>query len=279
MATRQSKNYGFTLQDNNEFVDIETTAENFEIVDEELKKLSDKVDDNASSIEELEAAAVAIAKEIASLKNNQESGGAVSQEVSAKITALESQLVTVNSNITNLKTRTTALETKMKTVENDIDNLETDMDAVEKDIDILETKMTTAEGDIDDLKVDVDDIKKDIVTLGAKLPSASPGTVLYTGSGKVSEDIIKYRVVIVEFQEQNSSAYIPVLCTVRNDEDDAYIRIYGLTANLVNGSKFDGVYIAIEKSTMNVYTSQKSTFEWYKSGSYAASSGKIIGVI
>lgn len=272
MATRQSKNYGFTLQDNNEFVDIETTAENFEIVDEELKRLSDKVDDNASSIEELEAAAVAIAKEIASLKNNQESGGAVSQEVSAKITALESQLVTVNSNITNLKTRTTALEKDMNTAESDIDNLETD-------ISNLKTKMSTAESDIDNLETDMSNAKNSIDDLNGKVPSTVPGAVLYSGSGKVSEDIIKYRVVIVEFQEQNSSAYIPVLCTVRNDEDDAYIRIYGLTANLVNGSKFDGVYIAIEKSTMNVYTSQKNTFEWYKSGSYAASSGKIIGVI
>ena len=112
---------------------------------------------------------------------------------------------------------------------------------------------------------------------GASLNTV-PGTVLYSGSGKVSTDITKYRVVTVDFKEQNSTDYIPVLCTVRNDPDDSYIRIYGLTANLVNSSYFDGVYIAINKSTMGIYTSQIKNFEWYKSGSYTAYYGKIIGI-
>ena len=273
MATRQSKNYGLTLQDNNEFVDIETTAENFEIVDEELKKLSDKVDDNASSIEELEAAAVAIAKEIASLKNNQESGGAVSQEVSAKITALESQLVTVNSNITNLKTRTTALEKDMNTAESDIDNLETD-------ISNLEAKMSTAESDIDNIETDMSNAKKSIDDLNGKVPSTVPGAVLYSGSGKVSEDIIKYRVVIVNVKEENATQYnIPVLCSVRNT--DNAILLYGMTANVESNKNFECVYIKIEKSTMNVQTSQISTYKWTASNSsfYYASFKEIIGVI
>lgn len=171
MATRQSNNYGFTLQDNDEFVDIETTAANFEIVDTELKKVSEKAVINASDISSLEAAAAKLEKDIAALKASQESGGTVSAETAAKITALESQLTTVNANITNLKTRVSTLEGKMTTAEGDIDTLESDMDAAESDIDNLESKMTSAEGDIDALETDMDSAEKDIDNLEAEVES------------------------------------------------------------------------------------------------------------
>ena len=282
MATRQSKNYGFTLQDNNEFVDIETTAANFEKVDTELKDVSDKTDSNAESIEDLEATAAELEKEIAALKATQESGGTVSAEVSAKITALESQLTTVNANITNLKSRTTNLETKMTTAEDDIDDLEVDMNTVNKDIDSLETKMTTAEGDIDELEADMATAEKDIAALKANSSKVSCGTVLYSGSGKVSEDITKYSVVIVKYKNPNFTDYTPVLCTVQNDSGDLYIRIRGMSPHIQTSNKYDDlVYISIEKSSMTINTSNAASRSYtsydfqYQTGSFK----EIIGVI
>lgn len=220
MATRQSNNYGFTLQDNDEFVDIETTAANFEIVDTELKKVSDKAVINASDISSLEAAAAKLEKDIAALKASQESGGTVSAETAAKITALESQLTTVNANITNLKTRVSTLEGKMTTAEGDIDTLESDMDAARRDIDSLESKMTTAEGDIDALESDMDNAEKDIDNLENKMSTAetdidnleaevesiksqqgSGSEVLFSGilsEGKTISNISNYNLVLIQ---------------------------------------------------------------------------------
>lgn len=220
MATRQSNNYSFTLQDNDEFVDIETTAANFEIVDTELKKVSEKAVINASDISSLEAAAAKLEKDIAALKASQESGGTVSAETAAKITALESQLTTVNANITNLKTRVSTLEGKMTTAEGDIDTLESDMDAAESDIDSLESKMTSAEGDIDVLETDMDNAEKDIDNLKNKMSTAetdidnleaevesiksqqgSGSEVLFSGilsEGKTISNISNHNLVLIQ---------------------------------------------------------------------------------
>lgn len=282
MATRQSKNYGFTLQDNNEFVDIETTAANFEKVDTELKDVSDKTDSNAESIEDLEATAAELEKEIAALKATQESGGTVSAEVSAKITALESQLATVNSNITNLKSRTTNLETKMTTAEDDIDDLEVDMNTVNKDIDSLETKMTTAEGDIDKLEADMTSAEKDIAALKANSSKVSCGTVLYdlNNSNKVSADITKYSIVIVQFLESNSYSYIPVLCSVKNSE--SVIDICGMAPSHNKDNYYESVHIKFLKSTWEIHSYTVHSFV-LSAGTgttyYTADFNKIIGII
>lgn len=53
MATKQSANYNLTLQDNDEFVEIETTAANFKKLDEIIKGLEDEIDSNSSKITDL----------------------------------------------------------------------------------------------------------------------------------------------------------------------------------------------------------------------------------
>lgn len=53
MATKQSANYDLTLQDNDEFIEIETTAENFKKLDEIIKGLEDEIDGNTEKITNL----------------------------------------------------------------------------------------------------------------------------------------------------------------------------------------------------------------------------------
>lgn len=55
MATRKSENYSLTLQDNDEFVDIETTAANFENLDRVIKEIDDKLFENGKALEEVQA--------------------------------------------------------------------------------------------------------------------------------------------------------------------------------------------------------------------------------
>lgn len=53
MAIRKSKNYNLTLQDNDEFVDIETTAGNFEKLDDIVKEIDSKLAKNQEEVENL----------------------------------------------------------------------------------------------------------------------------------------------------------------------------------------------------------------------------------
>lgn len=55
MATKKSKNYNLTLQDNDEFVDIETTAANFENLDTVIKEIDDKLAENGEALKDLQA--------------------------------------------------------------------------------------------------------------------------------------------------------------------------------------------------------------------------------
>lgn len=106
-----------------------------------------------------------------------------------------------------------------------------------------------------------------------------PGTVLYSGSGKVLDAITNYRVVIVQVKEDGYNNYKPVLCAVSNDPADDYIGINGITSNIVGENRFYGVSILIDKSTMTIIaTSDATTFKWGTSGTYGASYNQIIGI-
>ena len=110
MAIRKSKNYNLTLQDNDEFVDIETTAGNFEKLDDELHKISEKTNNNGSFITELETNVSGLKKDLAELKESVESGGTISDEIAQKIVTIENDISRINPNIANLKTRLTSAE-------------------------------------------------------------------------------------------------------------------------------------------------------------------------
>jgi cell division protein FtsL len=62
-----------------------------------------------------------------------------------------------------LEDRLVAAESAIVTAESDIDTLQTDMTAAESDIDDLETAMTAAESDIDDLESDVSILTNELV--------------------------------------------------------------------------------------------------------------------
>lgn len=109
--------------------------------------------------------------------------------------------------------------------------------------------------------------------------SASEPVVLYSGSGVVSGDISKYSVVIVKYRNSNLIYYVPILCTVQNDENDNYIRIRGMSANIQSSPEyFDLVYISIEKSTMRINTASVKSRDISTGTNYTGSYKEIIGI-
>lgn len=93
-------------------------------------------------------------------------------ELQTRMTTAESDIDTLQSDMTEAQGDISSLETRMTAAETDIDNLQSDMSTAQTDITSLKSRMTTAEGDIDTLQADMTTAKSDISSLKTRMTAA-----------------------------------------------------------------------------------------------------------
>lgn len=101
--------------------------------------------------------------------------GTISNEVmelKTRMTTAESDIDTLQADMTEAQGDISSLETRMTAAETDIDNLQSDMSTAQSDISSLKSRMTTAEGDIDTLQADMTTAKSDISSLKTRMIAA-----------------------------------------------------------------------------------------------------------
>lgn len=96
-------------------------------------------------------------------------------ELQKRMTTAESDIDTLQADMTEALGDISSLETRMTAAETDIDNLQSDISTAEGDISSLKSRMTTAEGDIDTLQADMTTAKGNISALQADMTEAQEG--------------------------------------------------------------------------------------------------------
>ena len=111
-------------------------------------------------------------------------------ELQTRMTTAESDIDTLQADMTEAQGDISSLETRMTAAEGDIDNLQSDMSTAEGDISSLKSRMTAAEGDIDTLQADMTTAKGNISALQADITEAQEGiSSLETRMADAEDDI------------------------------------------------------------------------------------------
>lgn len=111
-------------------------------------------------------------------------------ELQTRMTTAESDIDTLQADMTEAQGDISSLETRMTAAEGYIDNLQSDISTAEGDISSLKSRMTTAEGDIDTLQADMTTAKGNISALQADITEAQEGiSSLDTRMADAEDDI------------------------------------------------------------------------------------------